>query len=1638
MDGNSPRKKGKDDTRSRVKEKERNKISDVESEDDPNAKDSSSPLLMRSQHSSESSTSLRKGQGQRMPSSRPYHPLVCRRTTSLAKDALKVTTLTFENVYADEDTEDTPQKGSSSCSSDEAGENSLTEANNCSGEHVRVSQSYAAASVSHKETVEADSSQKDRGEDSSSSVSSSCPDIEWLFCHSESDSEFSNVAKNILSQQLKKGDSSSTHGENEEEEEDSWTAIRSSPEAEELPSEDTRPNLRDLDGVSKHGAIPKQRRQGVVVRDGEDGLLPPEGEAAGVTMDLVRKMLDVFNSYPDSRPRDIKKLLVLVSLEQDNRKTNTTTATAAAASIEDKDGNNNSEVEEISQTSSRDCSREINFSEAAGTSSSHSDKKHQSLPSEVITNKNSVLHRKPAVRRRRNHMDVVANDSIGNSDKKTHTTLSGAVSYFGNSDDDMGNDLGGRKQSRKSSSKQKFSPESLLPLSAFEGLPAPAIHLATCHDDTTNGAVHCFQDERGHWFTYTFNNTFTSTSSSVGLASASTSAVSGQFPQIRETTRGPSLAPEDASLSSSSMSLCSGLTVVLDSQAPSSPLSGPPWSETSRPIRESRPPTPTVPHRRLSPPVGHLTSHRENERTSRGGILGEVLERGRTVTRAPSSGIVGLNNPRSGVPRDLLSSGPPHLQLLNLGTPGNPLQLFTSAIFDRRRLPHRMNPNESDSYYGANLDVDLSLVKQLKFSTPAPQTTQYYKLKLFGKKTIKVRFDRLSLLAILDRNLTLFECLATAFLVSLVGVLGCMVLRRGFYQEFKAFVFCVVMASSQYSLFKSVQPDAASPTHGYNKVVLYSRPVYFCLICSLILGLDFYLENFPRELISFTLYGIRLTSPALLIYLRDILLLFLLLFPLFFSLGLLPQVNTFLTYILEQVDMHIFGGNASTGLSSSVYCVLRSLFAVLFLSGFAYGGLREEAGSQHILYSIFCALTVAFAYHLGRSGANPSVLWQLIKKHMWPEELRGTEAPKENLPDEDPVDPLPKKLRTIVTNRLMHDMIVCVVLLLIVFAIHSSTVFTVLLRGENSSQFPDLLIGLWITACFMGFLNHYLIPQLRTQQPWMCIARPACMAHEYSQFEVYDAAKVMWFEKLYVWLCLLEKNILYPIIFLCALTRDADSIMQRHPAAGIVMIVVCGLKCLRGVYSQPQFQYLVLAFTVLFFNWDSKDISESFLVDYFFMSIVFSKSYEFMLKLKFIVTYIAPWQITWGSAFHAFAQPFSVPHSAMLFVQAAISAILSTPLNPILGSAIFITSYVRPVKFWERDYNTKRIDHSNTRLSSLLEQNPGADDNNLNSIFYEHLTRSLQHSLCGDILMGRWGVAVQGDCFVLASDNLNCLVHIIEMGNGLVTFQVRGLEFRGTYCQQREVEAISEGVAEDRGCCCCEPGHLPHMLSANAAFNQRWLAWEVTATKYVLEGYSISDNSATSMFQMFELRKILITYYVKSIIFFVVQSSKLEEWLKNEDISNSLASLKEKKFADLDPTFHAKIDEDYDPKESGITRTSFCNVYLEWITFCVMRRKDNARQKISWLILASHNTERDPLQVHIAKAPELSDIEYPSNTYFVAVTSHANHRWLKAAFALSICGKCPGSQQQQPINKKKKSIFLITTQPKISSNYNFH
>lgn len=99
--------------------------------------------------------------------------------------------------------------------------------------------------------------------------------------------------------------------------------------------------------------------------------------------------------------------------------------------------------------------------------------------------------------------------------------------------------------------------------------------------------------------------------------------------------------------------------------------------------------------------------------------------------------------------------------------------------------------------------------------------------------------------------------------------------------------------------------------------------------------------------------------------------------------------------------------------------------------------------------------------------------------------------------------------------------------------------------------------------------------------------------------------------------------------------------------------------------------------------------------------------------------------------------------------------------------------------------------------------------------------------------------------------------------------------FVGTYCQQREVEAITESVDDDGGVCCCDAGHLPRCLSLNVAFGQRWMAWEVLVAKYVVEGYSVTENNAAPLIQIYELRKVLLQYYVKVPFLFLLLATCL-------------------------------------------------------------------------------------------------------------------------------------------------------------------
>lgn len=118
-------------------------------------------------------------------------------------------------------------------------------------------------------------------------------------------------------------------------------------------------------------------------------------------------------------------------------------------------------------------------------------------------------------------------------------------------------------------------------------------------------------------------------------------------------------------------------------------------------------------------------------------------------------------------------------------------------------------------------------------------------------------------------------------------------------------------------------------------------------------------------------------------------------------------------------------------------------------------------------------------------------------------------------------------------------------------------------------------------VALLGLVAHYLLPQLRKQLPWGCLAGPVLRPREYSQFEVRGkwgtafeggrtdgcgdvvcvsppphptdplpspfpgAAQLMWFEKAFAGLQALERLCLHPAVVLHALTHQAQAISAR-------------------------------------------------------------------------------------------------------------------------------------------------------------------------------------------------------------------------------------------------------------------------------------------------------------------------------------------------------------------------------------------------------------------------------------------------------------------------------------------------------------
>ncbi|VDK43332.1 unnamed protein product [Cylicostephanus goldi] len=179
----------------------------------------------------------------------------------------------------------------------------------------------------------------------------------------------------------------------------------------------------------------------------------------------------------------------------------------------------------------------------------------------------------------------------------------------------------------------------------------------------------------------------------------------------------------------------------------------------------------------------------------------------------------------------------------------------------------------------------------------------------------------------------------------------------------------------------------------------------------------------------------------------------LVLLPVAHAMGWLPQANTLMHHVLEQFEMHLFGGTASLGVLSALLQVLKSSIAWAILGGLCHLAYSMNSSTtQTPAFSAFLSAAVAVSYILSRISSNLRISVVLLREAC---PSMGTvnssestsrlccSSSKEQDEDElDSLDPLPGPLKNAIVSQAKHDLLFSTLLFLITFGLHSTSLFS--------------------------------------------------------------------------------------------------------------------------------------------------------------------------------------------------------------------------------------------------------------------------------------------------------------------------------------------------------------------------------------------------------------------------------------------------------------------------------------------------------------------------------------------------------------------------------------------------------------------
>lgn len=753
--------------------------------------------------------------------------------------------------------------------------------------------------------------------------------------------------------------------------------------------------------------------------------------------------------------------------------------------------------------------------------------------------------------------------------------------------------------------------------------------------------------------------------------------------------------------------------------------------------------------------------------------------------------------------------------------------------------------------------------------------------------------------------------------------------------------------------------------------------------------------------------------------LRDAFIYCIIFFPIFFIMGWLPNCKTFIMVLLEQIHIHIFGGTSISSFSGAIMQVLLDVIVTLVLMALGYLSLSMGVfGNDLWSAAVFSGALVSLSFLLSRSPSNPWYYFEAMKEAlvlMARAVSPNTKNKNDELSDDEAQSAKDKKERITrlrfernvagynPTRRVLLDIISACALFLVTGVVQIADP----LRRLN----PYLIWVLAPIATLIGFTVHVLLPQLTKKHPFTIFLRntlpqgipkmkssssaitfstathnepsPTTSASKDNRrdqvkgiMQRIRSSRMYRFQMVSYLLKWLEL-MLYLVAILSSITMAIERMQAKslHPLVTMAIVSIACVRVTRGIMTDASRMWFAMMFAVIVFSADpSHTFTETFIIDFALSALVALKLEELLLKISFMLVYSTPY-ISWGDIYHIIMQPLSIPHVSLTFLQVLISTILSTPMFPVVGSAVWLLGYPRNIKFWEKNYRTQRKDMSNMTLSQSLgiSNSTGEwDANNLNSIFYDHLVVAIRRALPRITRTGELGALTAGDIICIKKDKLFAMIHFIEVGNGFCSFQVRGVEFKGTICQEREQEAVESALENEgnrfldnvsskleQGCKPCAPCfNAIQLRKIQDSLSSLWYTWHVVHSNLELETYNVIENPAESIFMTNENRAHEITLYVRCCIYYLIKRNELDYWISGDSpFSTVLSSIDP---ADYDPAFSPTFDADYDPVNDRISLGSFASAFGETVRACITQREkhksvtydDNHRERIHRLAFA--------------------------------------------------------------------------------------